>query len=391
MANHLVNAYSQLPVHFERGEGAWLFDAEGKKYLDAYSGIAVTGLGHNHPAVTKAIQEQASKVIHTSNLVTIPQQIELSNILAELADMDSKVFFNNSGAEAVETALKLARLYGHSKNIEDPKVIVMEGSFHGRTLATIFAGSSAKAQAGFGPPVAGFVRVKYNDASAIETAIKNDRSIVAVLIEPIQGESGINVPPIQYLKDVRDICTKNNVLLLADEVQSGMGRTGKFFCFEHSNIKPDAIMMAKGLANGVPIGACIIREPYYDLFKPGSHGSTFGGNPLACVAAIATVQAIKKDKLLENAATQGKKLIDGLKKVFTGNKHVVEVRGQGLMIGVQLDRECRDILPIALKHGIIFNIANLNTLRIMPPLIIDAAQTQQIIDTIPILVQEFNT
>lgn len=389
MVDHLVHTYSQLPIQFERGEGVYLYDTTGKKYLDAYCGIAVTGLGHNYPAVTKSIQDQAAKIIHVSNVVEIPQQIELSNLLAELSGMESEVFFNNSGAEAVETAIKIARLYGQSKNITNPKILVMQGAFHGRTMATISAGDNSKSKEGFEPLLPGFVRVAYNDAAAIEAAIKADPEIAAVLIEPIQGESGVKTPNKGYLKQVRKICDELQILMMLDEVQSGMGRTGTFFCFEHEGIKPDVITLAKGLANGVPIGACIIRKPYCDLFKPGSHGSTFGGNPLSCAAAIATVQEIISHKLYETAAKQGAKIITGLTAALNGNPHIKAVRGQGLMIGIELDSPCREILPIALKHGIIFNIANNNTLRIMPPLIIDDAQTQTIIDTIPVLINEY--
>lgn len=389
MENHLVHTYSQLPVQFERGEGAYLYDTNGRRYLDAYCGIAVTGLGHNHPVITKAIQNQAAKIIHTSNVVEIPQQIELSNVLAALSGMEAEVFFNNSGAEAVETAIKIARLYGHSKQIPNPKIIVMEGSFHGRTIATISAGDNAKAQEGFQPLLTGFVRVKYNDISSIEAAIALDKDIVAVLLEPIQGESGVRVPNDNYLNQVRLICDKNNLLMMLDEVQSGMGRTGKFFCFEHNNILPDVITMAKGLANGVPIGACIIRKPYCDLFKPGSHGSTFGGNPLSTATAIATVHEITQHKLYENAAQQGEKIYSGLRRALASNPHVKQVRGKGLMIGVELDCPCRDILPIALKHGIIFNVANMNVLRILPTLNITDEQVQVIVDTIPKLIAEY--
>lgn len=387
--SHLLETYSPIAMQFERGDGVWLFDTAGKKYLDAYCGIAVTGLGHNHPAVTATIQKQAEKLLHVSNFVQIPEQLALADVLVEFSGMDAKVFFNNSGAEAVETLLKLARLYGHSKEIVMPKIIVMDGAFHGRTIATISAGASVKAQTGFGPLLQGFVRVKYNDVTAIEAAIKADSDIVAVLVEPIQGESGVNVPSDDYLNKVREICTKHKVLMLLDEVQSGMGRTGEFFCYEHNNILPDAISLAKGLANGLPIGACIIRAPYCDLFKPGSHGATFGGNPMSCATATTTLQEIKKHKLYENAAKQGKKIIDALKKSLANNKHVVEVRGKGLFIGIQLDRECRDIIPFALKRGIVFNIANLNTIRLLPPLIIEDAEVQQIIDTIPLLIEEY--
>jgi acetylornithine aminotransferase len=389
MENHLVHAYSQLPIQFERGEGVYLYDTEGKQYLDAYCGIAVTGLGPNNPVVRKAIQDQAAKIIHVSNLVEIPQQIELSNVLAKIFATDSLVFFNNSGAEAIETAIKLARLYGHSQGIASPKIIVMEGAFHGRTMATISAGDNAKSKEGFEPLLPGFVRVKYNNINAIKAALELDKDIVAILLEPIQGESGVRVPDEDYLNQVRIMCDEYKILMMTDEIQSGMGRTGKFFCFEHNNIKPDVITLAKGLANGVPIGACIIRKPYCDLFKPGSHGSTFGGNPLSCAAALATLQELNKPEIYANAAQQGAKIIQGLRAALQGNEHVKAVRGRGLMIGVELDRPCREILPIALKHGIIFNIANLNVMRILPPLIINDEQAQTIIDLIPKLIAEF--
>lgn len=389
MENHLAHTYNPLPVQFERGEGAYLYDTAGKKYLDAYCGIAVTSLGHNYPAVTKTIQTQAAKIIHTSNVVENLPQIELSNMLVSLAGFDGEVFFNNSGAEAVETAIKLARLYGHSKNIAVPKIVVMEGAFHGRTLATISAGDNAKGNAGFVPMLEGFVRVKYNDINALEEAVKADKDIVAVLLEPIQGERGVRVPNDSYLNQVRIVCDQHKLLMMTDEIQAGLGRTGKFFCFEHNEIKPDVITMAKGLANGVPIGACIMRKPYADLFTPGSHGSTFGGNPLSCATAVTTVREIMSHKLYENAAKQGAKILAGLSDALLGNLHVKEVRGKGLMIGVELDQPCRDILHIALKHGIIFNVANMNVLRILPTININDEQAQFIIDTIPKLIDEF--
>lgn len=389
MENHLVHTYNQLPVQFARGEGAYLYDTNGKKYLDAYCGIAVTGLGHNHPVITKTIQDQAAKIIHASNVVEIPEQIELSNLLASISGIDAEVFFNNSGAEAVETAIKLARLYGHSKHITNPKIIVMEGAFHGRTIATISAGDNAKAKEGFQPLLTGFVRVKYNDINSIEAAVALDKDIVAVLLEPIQGESGVRVPDDNYLNQVRSVCDQNDLLMMVDEVQTGMGRTGKFFCFEHNAISPDVIMLAKGLANGVPIGACIIRKPYCDLFLPGSHGSTFGGNPLSTATAIATVNEIIKHKLYENAAKQGAKIHSGLSKALASNPHVKCVRGKGLIIGVELDCPCREVLSIALKHEIIFNITNMNVLRILPPLIITDSQAQVIVDTVAQVVIEY--
>lgn len=389
MQDHLLPTYTRLPVHFDHGSGAYLYDEAGNEYLDAYCGIAVTGLGHNYPAVTKVIQEQATKILHASNLVEIPEQAALSDILASLAGMDAKVFFNNSGAEAVETALKLARLYGHSKNIASPKIIVMEGSFHGRTIATISAGDSAKSKEGFEPLLSGFVRVKYNDIASIEAAVKIDKDIVAVLLEPIQGESGVRIPDADYLQKVRSFCDAHKILMLVDEVQAGMGRTGKFFCFEHSNILPDAIMLAKGLANGLPIAACIIREPYCDLFTPGSHGSTFGGNPLCCAASIATVQAISTPKVLANAAAQGAKILAGLQKALQNNPNVTQVRGLGLLIGVELASPCREIMLTALKHKIVLNVTRLNVLRITPPLIINDQQAQAMIDIIPKVIEEY--
>lgn len=389
MENHLLHTYNQLPIQFERGEGSYLYDTTGKKYFDAYCGIAVTLLGHNHPAVTKAIQTQAAKIIHVSNLVEIPEQIELSNVLVGITGMDAEVFFNNSGAEAVETALKLARIYGYSKKITNPKIVVMTGAFHGRTIATISAGENPKYQEGFAPLLPGFVRVKFNDINELEKVVKADKDIVAVLMEPIQGESGIIVSDPSYLNEVRLLCDQNQILMMVDEVQAGLGRTGKFFCYEHSEIKPDVITLAKGLANGVPIGACIIRKPFCDLFKPGSHGSTFGGNPLSCAAGLATLREITGNKLYENAARQGAKIIAGLNDALLGNEHVKEVRGRGLMIGIELDRPCRELLAIALKHGIIFNIANNNVLRILPALNITSEQAQLIIDTIPKVIDEY--
>lgn len=389
MEDHLLKTYNHLPVQFERGEGAYLYDLQGKKYLDAYCGIAVTLLGHNHPAVTKTIQSQAAKILHTSNLVANPAQIELSNILVNLSGMDAQVFFSNSGAEALETALKAARIYGFSKQIENPKIIVMEGAFHGRTIGTISAGSNVKYQEGFGPLLPGFVRVPFDDAQAIENAAKDDSNIVAVLLEPIQGESGIKVPNAKYLNQVREVCDKYNLLMMVDEVQAGLGRTGKFFCFEHNGIKPDVITLAKGLANGLPIAACIIRKPYCDLFKPGSHGSTFGGNPLCCATAVTTMHEIINNKMYENAGRQGEKIIAGLKKALTDNPHVKEVRGKGLMIGIELDRPCRDLLPIALKHNIIFNIAGTSVVRLLPPLNLTDDQAQEIITKVPEIISEY--
>lgn len=387
--DRLLNVYNRVNIHFESGDGSWLFDADGNRYLDAYSGIAVSILGHNYPAVTKTIQQQAAKLLHASNFVQVPQQNVLADKLISLTGFEGQVFFNNSGAEAVETAIKLAHLYAHSKNIESPKIVVVDSAFHGRTMGTISAGGSAKSREGFAPFLPGFVRIKYNDPDAFAAAVAADPDIVAILVEPIQGEAGVNVPSPDYLNKIRKICDDHNILMMLDEVQTGVGRTGKFFCYEYNKILPDVITLAKGLANGIPIGACIIRAPYCHLFKPGSHGATFGGNPLSCATAITTVDEVIKHQWHTNAAEQGKKLLEGLKQALADNPHVVAIRGLGLMVGVELDRECLDIIPIALKHGVIFNIARLNTLRILPPLIYTDAQTQQLIDTIPLLINEF--
>lgn len=389
MTDHTLNVYNRLPVQFERGEGAWLYDTKGNKYLDALAGIAVTGLGHKHPQVMQAISKQMHKIIHVSNLLEIPEQSALSDLLVAKFGADARVFFSNCGTEAVETAIKLTRLYGHSKNIAEPKVIAMSKAFHGRTMASISAGDSAKARAGFDPLLPGFVRVPFNDLNAVREAIKADPSIVAVLVEPIQGESGINVPDADYVTQLRRICDEHGLLLMLDEIQSGMGRTGKFFAFEHNGIKPDVVTLAKGLANGLPIGATIIRAPFYELFKPGSHGSTFGGNPLCCAVAIATVNELHNGKWFANAAKQGQKILDGLRKALAGNKHVLAVRGKGLMIGIELDKEAREILPIALKHNVLFNIAGTHVIRLLPPLIFTDEQSEMLIDKLPQIIAEY--
>lgn len=386
--DHLMNTYKRLDVTFERGEGVWLWDTKGNQYLDALSGIAVCGLGHAHPAVTKAIQEQAAKVIHTSNLYQITQQIELANHLCSLSGLD-QVFFCNSGAEAVEAALKLIRLYGHQRGIEFPKVVVMQNAFHGRTFATISAGGSPKVQAGFEPLVPGFIRAPFNDIEALYRIADTHNDIAAILVEPIQGEGGVFVPADNYLNKIRELCDKNGWLLALDEVQTGMGRTGNLFAYQSNAILPDIMTLAKGLANGIPIGACLATEACANLFKPGNHGSTFGGNPLACAAGIATLKEIVKLKLWENAREQGNSLLTGLKEKLSQHPHVKAVRGKGLFIGIELDRPCRDILPLALKAGLLFNVTQDTVIRLVPPLIINKEQVEKIIGTLPGLITEF--
>lgn len=386
--DHLMNVYKQLPVTFERGEGVWLWDTEGNRYLDALSGIAVCGLGHAHPAVTQAIQKQASQLIHTSNLYHIANQIALAETLTRLTGF-SKAFFCNSGAEAVETALKLTRLYGHQKGIEFPYVAVMTGSFHGRTIATLAAGSSRKAQEGFEPLIPGFIRIPYNDIPALEAAILQPNNIAAVLVEPVEGESGIHVPAENYLSEIRALCDKHELLMVVDEIQTGMGRTGSLFAYQAQGFLPDVITVAKGLANGVPIGACLATDAAANLFKPGSHGSTFGGNPLSCAAALATLKEYETHRYWENAKKKGHALLEGFKERLQNHPHVKDVRGKGLMIGIELDRPCRDILLLALKKRILFTVCSETVIRILPPLIIDSNHVKEILSSVCELIDTF--
>lgn len=389
MTDHLMNLYKRLPVAFERGEGVWLWDTQGNKYLDALSGIAVTGLGHANPAVVQAIQAQATKLIHSGNIYQIPHQITLGDTICRLSGLD-KAFFCNSGAESVEAAIKLMRLYGHQKGIEEPQIVVMKDSFHGRTMATISAGGSIKAQEGFEPLLPGFVRVPYNDIPALEKAIKANPNIVGVLVEPVLGESGIIVPDDDYLVKIRALCDQYKLLMTLDEVQTGMGRTGSLFAYQaYPKLLPDVLCLAKGLANGVPIGACLATELAASVFKPGSHGSTFGGNPLACAAALATLKEYETHKHWENAKKQGDILLKGLKEKLSNHPHVVAIRGKGLMVGVELNLPCRDILLIALKKGLLFTVSRENVLRFLPPLIIQTEEIQYIINTLPEIIDEF--
>lgn len=384
----LLNVYQRLPITLSHGEGAWVWDTQNKRYLDALAGIAVTGLGHNHPNITPVIQAQAAKIIHSSNLFEVEQQTVLATHLRRLSGL-STAFFNNSGAEAIELAIKAARLYGHEQGIAEPKILVFEGAFHGRTMACISASSNPKHQAGFEPLLPGFVRIPFNNLEAIRHQADTNSDIVAVLLEPIQGESGVRVPDKHYLKEVRKICDEYQWLMMVDEIQTGMARTGSFFCYEQSRIQPDLVTLAKGLANGIPIGACLMNESVAACFTPGSHGSTFGGNPLACAAAIATVHTIEKEKLWENATKQGEYLLQTLKTELSTIPHVVDIRGQGLMIGIELNQPCRGILIEALKEGILFNIANQNVIRLLPPLIINREQTELLAKLVIKLVKNF--
>ncbi len=387
MNDALQNTYKRLPVAFERGEGVWLWDTEGKRYLDALSGIAVCGLGHAHPRVANALCEQARTLIHTSNLYRIPLQEKLARRLCSLAGME-RAFFCNSGAEANEASLKLARLHARDKGIRQPKVVVMEGSFHGRTLATLSATGNPKIQQGFEPLVEGFVQVPYGDAEAVE-ALAGDPDVVAILVEPITGEGGIHVPPPGYLQRLRDVADRQGWLLMLDEIQAGIGRTGHWFAFQHAGITPDVISLAKGLGNGVPIGANLVAGAATDLFTPGTHGTTFGGNPLVARAALAVLDVMQEEALCEQAARQGELLLRRLSERLGDLPGVRAVRGRGLMIGVELDRPAGELVTTALERGLILNVTAERVIRLLPPLIIHDAEVETIADTVSDLVREF--
>ena len=383
--NALMSTYKRLPIGFQRGEGVWLWDELGRQYLDAVSGIAVCGLGHAHPGLAQALCDQAGTLIHTSNLYRIPHQETLAATLCRLSGMEA-VFFGNSGAEANEAAIKLARLYGHQRDVADPKIVVMENSFHGRTLATLSATGNRKVQAGFEPLVHGFVRAPYNDIDAVEAIAANNRSVVAVLVEPIQGEGGVNMPDADYLKRLRELCDRHHWLLILDEIQTGMGRTGQWFAFEHSGIQPDVITLAKALGNGVPIGACLARNEAAKVLGPGSHGSTFGGNPLACAAGLAVIDAITQGDLVSRAAASGQALLADLNAALAHHSAVKDIRGLGLIIGIELDRPCTELVEQALEHQLLINVTATNVIRLLPPLILESDHAQRIVDTLNTLI-----
>jgi acetylornithine/N-succinyldiaminopimelate aminotransferase len=388
MTDSLMSTYNRLPVTFDHGAGAWLWDNHGRKYLDALSGVAVCGLGHAHPAVTEAICTQAGRLVHTSNHYGIAKQEELADELIRLSGM-GKVFFCNSGAEANEAAIKLARLYGHQKDIQIPTIVVAENSFHGRTLATLTATGNRRIQAGFEPLVQGFVRVAFNDLDALRTVAKNNHNIVAVLIEPIQGEGGVNLPNENYLDGVRALCDEHGWLMMLDEIQTGMCRTGKWFAFQHSTIKPDVMTLAKGLGNGVPIGACLARGAAAEVFKPGSHATTFGGNPLACSAALAVLHTLEQEHLAERAAVLGERMLNGFARALAGHQQARDIRGKGLMIGIELDRPCAELVGQALSQGLLINVTAERVVRLLPPLILTDSEADQIIEGVSALIHAF--
>ena len=386
--SHVMNTYARLPVAFSHGEGAWLWDTEGKRYLDALSGIAVNTLGHAHPRFTAALNEQIGKMIHCSNIYQVREQELLADKLCGLAAMQ-EVFFCNSGCEANEAAIKLARMYGHKKGIESPAIIVMEKAFHGRTLATLSATGNRKVQAGFEPLVSGFVRVPYNDLEAVRQVAQHNSNVVAVLIEPIQGEGGVRTLDIAYLQQLRTICNEQNWLLMLDEVQCGLARTGKWFAFQHTGILPDVMTLAKGLGSGIPIGACLTAGNATGTFQPGNHGSTFGGNPLACTAGLTTLNIIEQEKLLAHAESLGRFIRQGIATALQGVGGVKEIRGQGLMIGIELDRPCGDLVKLALAQGLLTNVTADSVIRLLPSLVMSQDEAQQMLDILCPLIKDF--
>ncbi|MDR2506627.1 MAG: aspartate aminotransferase family protein [Candidatus Accumulibacter sp.] len=385
---YLMNTYNRLPVAFSHGDGSWVTDTEGRIYLDALSGIAVSTLGHNHPELVAAVAAQAGRLLHTSNLYRMPQQEQLASKLAALSGME-EAFFCNSGCEANEAAIKLARFYGHKKGIENPIVVVMEKAFHGRTLATLSATGNRKAQAGFEPLVSGFVRVQYNDIDAIRAIAERNTSVVAVMLEILQGEGGICVAAPDYLRSLRKICDEREWLLICDEVQCGIGRTGYWFGYQHSGILPDIATLAKGLGGGIPVGACLAARKAAGLFCPGNHGSTFGGNQLAMTAALTVLDVIERKGLVANAGETGNRIRAGLSEALAGVAGVVEIRGRGLMIGIELDSPCAELVTYALDAGLLINVTSEKVIRLLPPLTFSAEEAEQLVLRLSQLIRAF--
>lgn len=387
MTSQIMPTYSRLPVTFSHGKGAWLWDEQNKRYLDAVSGVAVCSLGHAHPAVAKALRKQSKTLIHTSNLYQVAAQEQLATLLTAKSGMDN-VFFANSGAEANEAAIKLARCYGQQRGIKKPEIIVMDKSFHGRTLATLSATGNPKVQKGFEPLVAGFIRVPFNDITAIEQAIAKHKNCVAILVEPIQGEGGVNIPEPDYLNKIRALCDEHQLLMMLDEIQTGIGRTGKFLAFQHNAILPDVCTLAKALGNGVPIGACLARGAAAQLFTAGMHGSTFGGNPLVCSAALAVLKTLDEKDLANQAQRKGQQIVAAFSQTLQDNPQVVDIRHKGLMIGIELAQPCANLVTAALEQGLLINVTNEKVIRLLPPLIIKNKQIDFLVHTLSTLIQE---
>ena len=384
----LMNTYGTPSIALVKGEGVWLWDAQGNKYLDALSGIAVCGLGHSHPSVAKAVAEQAGLLTHCSNYFSIPNQEILADKLCSASGM-SNVFFGNSGAEANEAALKIARLHGHKKGIKLPTILVMDNAFHGRTLATLSASGGRRVQAGFEPLVRGFARAPFNDMESLKIVADNNTDICAILVEPIQGEGGVRLASTGYLKQLREFCDQRGWLLMLDEVQTGNGRTGKYFYFQHSGIIPDVVTTSKGLGNGVPIGACLAHGAAAKLMQPGNHGSTFGGNPLACAAALATIMTLQDENLSARAAVLGDRIITGFKAALLGIEHVVDIRGKGCMIGIELNKPCKSLFATAMAAGLVINITDDSVIRLLPPFIMTDGEADQVVAILAPLIKDF--
>ncbi len=387
MSSHIMPTYGRLAVSFSRGEGAWLWDDEDRRYLDALSGIAVCNLGHAHPEIHKAICKQSETLIHTSNLYGIGVQERLADRLCEKSGMEN-VFFGNSGAEANEAAIKIARAHGHSQGIEKPVIIAMEKSFHGRTMATLSATGNSKVQNGFSPLVEGFVHIPFNNVAAIEKAIAENDGCVAVLVEPVQGEGGVHIPADDYLNRVRELCDEHNLLMMVDEIQTGIGRTGKFLAYQHNGILPDVCTLAKALGNGVPIGACLARGKVAEVLTAGMHGSTFGGNLLACSAALAVLETLERDDIIAAVHAKGEKIISLLKESLQPVPEVSNIRHKGLMIGIDLANPCMELVGKALGQGLLINVTNEKTIRLLPPLIIDDEQIELLAVALSDLIKE---
>ena len=382
--SYLMSNYAPLEVTFVKGKGCYLTDTKGDQYLDALCVVGVTGLGHCHKDITAAIQSQAGELLHTSNWYRIQHQEVLAKRLCQLANMDT-AFFGNSGAEANEAAIKIARLHGHANNIDNPIILTANQSFHGRTMATLSATGNEKVQNGFAPLVSEFIHVNFNDVDAIK-AYTNNTSVVAVMLEPIQGESGVIIPADNYLNHVQEICQENNWLLILDEVQTGIGRTGALFAHQYNHINPDVLTLAKGLGNGVPIGACLAKGKAASLFQPGSHGSTFGGNPLVCQTALSVLEVIEKDDILNNVMQMGEYLTSGFKSKLKDSEKVVEIRSKGLMLAIELNQDCSSLLNAALDKKLLINITG-QSIRLLPPLIINKTEADIIINTVCELIE----
>jgi len=388
MSSSVMGTYKRLPVTFTSGSGAWLLDQDGNRYLDALSGISVCSLGHANPDLAAALTEQANKLVHTSNLYEIPLQEQLAGRLCELSGLD-KVFFGNSGAEANEAAIKMCRKYAHNHGVKQPVIVVMEGSFHGRTLATLTATGNEKIKAGFGPFIPGFHAVPYNDINAIQALAGSKLEIVAVMLEPIQGEGGIRVPAPSYISELKALCNEYGWLLVLDEIQTGLCRTGKWFAWQHEDVRPDIMTLAKALGNGIPIGACLASDRVAEFMLPGSHASTFGGNPFASRAGITVLEYMTEHKLADRAAVLGEKMLSQLKQALDGVNGIREVRGKGLMIGIELDKDCGDIVNIALRKRLLVNVTAGNVVRLLPPLISSDTESEQMADLVCESIKEF--